>query len=151
MLCRRHARRDLYGPRVRLPLNLTLTVKLLSPFAISPRLAPAVQIGSAWLSFESGRFVLDLPDGSEHVVTDFRFPRCRLAGATDESVLQDAFGAMLSFLGACAESRAYAQRHGKDAMQGENSDLFPENVGQWAEENSDEIAMLGYEERKPTK
>lgn len=117
-------------------------MKLTSPFQISARLAPAVQIGGAWLSFDSGRFVLDLPDGSEHVVKDFNFPRCRTAGATDESTLQDGFGAMLSFLGACAESRAYASRTGR---AGENADLFPDNVGQWAESASDEIAMLGCE------
>ena len=41
---------------------------------------------------------------------------------------------LFSFLSACAESRAYGG--------GENADLFPEHVGQWAEENSDEIGLL---------
>lgn len=112
-------------------------MKLHSPFSISARLAPALQIGKAWLSFDSGKFVIDLPDGAEHVVTDFNFPRCRIHGDTDESVLQDGFASMLAFLGACAESRDV--RYGGE---GENSDLFPANVGAWAEANEDEISTL---------
>lgn len=120
-------------------------MKLNSPFAISPRLAPAVQIGAAWLSFVDGHFVLDLPDGSEYVATDFRFPAGRIAGDSDMDVLQEGFAAMLSFLSACAESRAYGLRQYGDAMKGENSDLFPANVGEWAESMSDEIDLLAYE------
>jgi hypothetical protein len=121
------------------------TMKLNSPFIISSRLAPAVQIGRATLSFVDGQFIIDLPDGTEHVVEDFNFPLCRIAGATDESVLQDGFASMLAFLGACAESRAYAARQRKDPMDGENSGLFPANVGEWAESVSDELAMLQIE------
>jgi hypothetical protein len=112
------------------------------PFAISARLAPAVRIGDAWLSFDSGKFVLDFPDGTEHVVQGFRFPRCRIQGDTDSSVLQDGFGAVVSFLSACAESRKYALCTGRP---GENADLFPEHVGAWAEEFSEELTMLGLE------
>jgi hypothetical protein len=43
------------------------------------------------------------------------------------------------FLYACAESRSFARR---ERRGGENSDLFPEHVGEWAEQNSDELAML---------
>ena len=46
-------------------------------------------------------------------------------------------GTLLSFMGACAESRQYPD--------GENSDLFPEHVGQWCEENSEDIGMVGWE------
>lgn len=100
-------------------------MKLCKPFAISARLAPAVQVGDAWLSYDAGQFVIDLPDGQEHTITDYR-PGCH-------ADLQRQFGAILSFLGACAESRAYG---------GENSDLFPDHVGAWAEANADEIAIL---------
>ena len=119
-------------------------MKLSAPFQISARLTPAVQIGAAFISYDSGRFVIDLPDGSEHVVTGMHPPRCRVRGVNDtaESMLQCQFGALLSFLSACAESRQYAARTGRE---GESADLFPYNVGQWAEENADEISMLGME------
>lgn len=113
-------------------------MKLNPPFAISSRLAPAVQIGqNGYLSFDNGRFVIDLPDGSEYVIDDFH------PGAGSD--LQDQFGTILSFLSACAESRAYAFRRCGDAMQGENSDLFPAHVGEWAEEMSNELDMLRFD------
>jgi len=120
-------------------------MKLKSPFIISARLAPALKIADAFLSFDKGQFVFDFADGSEHIVKDFHFPQGRIRGTTDERFLQDGFSAILSFLGACAESRKYATRKGLDAMEGENSDLFPASVGEWAEANSDEIAMLDCE------
>jgi hypothetical protein len=99
-------------------------MKLHHPFEISPRLNPAVRIqdahSCAWLSY-NGDFILDLPDGGEHVA------------------------AVLSFLAACAESRSYAERQGKDPMTGENSDLFPPEVGTWAQQMSDEISLLSLE------
>ena len=55
-----------------------------TPFFISARLAPAVRVADATLSFDSGVFVLDFPDGSGHRITDFSFPACRIRGATDE-------------------------------------------------------------------
>lgn len=120
-------------------------MKLQSPFLISARLAPALQIGDACLSFDRGQFVFDFADGREYVVTDFHFPQMRVHGTTDERFLQDGFSAILSFLGACAESRTYARRDGRDEMEGENSSLFPAWVGAWAEQHSDEIAMLDCE------
>lgn len=120
-------------------------MKLLAPFAISSRLSPALQIGKAWISFCAGRFIIDLPDGSSHIVRDFRFPAGRIAGETDCDVLQSGFASLLSFLGACAESRAYGTRKNGDPMSGENSDLFPPYVGEWAESVSDEIGMLAFE------
>lgn len=120
-------------------------MKLHSPFFISSRLAPAVKIADATLSFDSGSFVLDFADGSTHQITGFRFPQCRIAGATDESELQSGFAAICGFLSACAESRQYASRKGLDPMEGENSDLFPPTVGEWAESVSDELAMLSLE------
>lgn len=112
-------------------------MKLNHPFFISSRLAPALSVGGAIISFDSGRFVIDLPDGAEHVVTGFRFPPGY--GVPEGRLLVEAFGALLSFLSACAESRAYAQRTGRE---GENADLFPETVGAWAESCSDELGLL---------
>ena len=120
-------------------------MQLLHPFFISSRLTPALKVGGATLSFDNGQFILDMPDGSEHKIEGFRFPQCHIAGDTNESVLQDGFEAILGFLSACAESRKYATRNGKDPMEGENSFLFPNNVGEWAEMYSDEIACLEME------
>jgi hypothetical protein len=46
---------------------------------------------------------------------------------------------LLAFLGACAESVAYARRTGRP---GENEDLFPEDVAAWADTWSDELAIM---------
>lgn len=119
-------------------------MKLYHPFKISARLVPALQIGNAWISYDQGEFVIDLPDGSEHVVKDFHPP------ASGWYNLQSQFAALLGFLGACAESRNYAERNGKNPMDGEHSDLFPDNVGTWAQENSDEIDMLSVELEEST-
>jgi hypothetical protein len=111
-------------------------MKLSAPFAISARLLPAVNVAEAWISLDGTVFYLDLPDGSEHVVDDVRPPAC---GRFD---YRKHFSALLSFLGACAESRAYGARTG---CKGENSDLFSEAIGAWAEENSDKLSMLACE------
>lgn len=51
-------------------------------------------------------------------------------------------GTLLSFLAACVESRQYRDRNG---YGGENSDLFPDHVAEWAETYSDEISLAAYE------
>ncbi len=51
-------------------------------------------------------------------------------------------GTLLSFMGACAESRQYRDRNG---YGGDCSDLFPEHVGQWCVDYSDDIGMVGWE------
>lgn len=116
-------------------------MKLHSPFSISARLCPALMVkasnGIAWINYDNGQFIIDLPDGTEHKVTDFHPGAC--------SDLADQFAAILSFLTACAESRSYAERTKRDPMSGENSDLFPDNVGQWAQSVSDELSMLQME------
>lgn len=83
------------------------------------------------------QFVIDLPDGAEHWIEDFR------AGPTRS--LEGQFADVLSFLGACAESRSYAEKKGNDPMEGGNSDLFPPNIGEWAQQVSDELTMLQIE------
>lgn len=67
-----------------------------------------------------------------HTAEDIR------SGVGAEPDEEDAFQTLLAFLSACAESRAYPGG-------GENSSLFPEDVGAWAEANSDAIALLGAE------
>lgn len=125
------------------------------PLMISARLLPAVEIQSstrafgaspkAWLSWDArkGLAYLDGPFG-EHVIKDFR-PSPRLREDGTDKASRECLHALLDFLGACAESRAYAKRMGKDPMEGENSSLFPAEVGEWAEQMSDEISMLACE------
>lgn len=103
---------------------------------------PAIKIGSAWISLDCGKTTsegrtrynvwIDLPDGTEHHITDLKSG----CGGGD---VQSGFVALLSFLGAAAESYSYRQRTGR---KGENEDLFPANVVEWAYQNSDEITML---------
>ena len=115
-------------------------MKLHSPFLIGSRLMPALRIGDGWLTLTGyARFVINLPDGSEHPITDYK------PGLSASRNLQLQFADMLCFLAACAESRRYARAHHKDPMEGENSDLFSESVGDWAEQHVDEITMLQIE------
>lgn len=64
----------------------------------------------------------------EYVGNDIR------SGVGADVDIDDAARNVFSFLYACAESRRYPN--------GENADLFPEYVGEWAEQNSDELSML---------
>lgn len=115
-----------------------------NPFKISSRLLPCVEIGGATVSlshvgYAGGRMVfrwfIDLPNGEEYSESDLK------SGCQGAS-LQEMFGTLLAFLGACADSRRYAAVSGRE---GENTNLFPEAVGAWAEENEGEISALQYE------
>lgn len=115
---------------------------LRQPFEISSRLMPSVRIGGATLSVGLGRGLpsgrtlydvwIDLPDGSEHEITDLK------SGRQGGSV-QKGMCALLSFLSAAAESRAYSRHSGE---KGENEDLFCSEIVAWADDNSDELSML---------
>ncbi len=117
-------------------------MKLHNPFIITPRLMAGLQIGKAFISMGQGErnsegrtqygVYIDLPDGSEHEITD-------LLSGCQGGDLQSGFASLLSFLGAAAESYNY---EGED---GENVDLFPLPVTKWAAENSDDISILGLE------
>lgn len=115
---------------------------LREPVRISSRLLPGVQVGGAWVQLEyagetsEGRqrykWTIDLPDGSEFSGSDLK------SGCGGGS-LQSGFESLLSFLGAAAESWRYR------GAEGENSDLFPQAVVEWAAQNSDEISLLQLE------
>lgn len=118
-----------------------MNMELHSPFAISARLLPALRLSDgAWISLEGTTFYLDLPDGSEHTIADVRPPRGLRFN------WQRHFATLLSFLGACAESRQYRARNGSG---GENVVLFSEPIGAWAERMSDELAILAYDIDNP--
>lgn len=107
---------------------------------------PALKVGEAWISLElsgrqsrDGRSIyqcwIDLPDGTEHEITDLR------SGCGGGSVLEG-FSALLSFLGAAAESYQYRQSTGRG---GENEGLFEPAIVEWAAGHSDELSMLALE------
>lgn len=116
------------------------------PFQITARLLPGLRIGKAWIHLEyakragsEGRtrykWTVDLPDGTEHTGDD-------LQSGCGGGPLQEGFVSLLSFLGAAAESYTYRHRTG---LTGENEDLFPPAVVEWAAQNSDEIDTLRIE------
>ena len=117
---------------------------LKSPVMITPRLAAGLEIGDAWVSIEYDeprggedgrvhyRWFVDFKDGREFSGDDLQ-SGCGGGG------LQGGLESLLAFLGAFAESRRYA---GED---GENADLFPAEMAEWAKQNSDEIGMLQIE------
>lgn len=115
---------------------------LKTPFQISARLLPALQIGGAWINLEyskrpgrDGRtryvWTIDLPDGTEHTGDD-------LQSGCGGGSLQEGFATLLSFLSACGESVNYGTRTGQ---AGENADLFPAPVGLWAADHTDDLSM----------
>lgn len=117
---------------------------LKDPCIITSRLMPGVAIGGARISIGwskrpggEGRaraeYWIDLPDGTEHHGDD-------LQSGVGGGNLREMLVSLLSFLGACGESVNYGQRTGRD---GENANLFPPPVAQWADENSDELACVG--------
>tara|TARA_R110000868_G_C10504638_1_gene731522 strand:+ start:191 stop:589 length:399 start_codon:yes stop_codon:yes gene_type:complete len=116
-------------------------MKLFHPFSISARLLPAIAIGrgpeTVTVSLDRSGFVLDGPFG-EHKVADLNLaPSCR--------TVESAFETLLSFMSAAAESFQYAERRGRDGMDGENSDLFPREVTEALVQVSDEIGMMEFE------
>jgi hypothetical protein len=115
-------------------------LRLRPPFFISGRTYPALPVGNATLSLmaiksgpgrrERAYFVLDLPWGLVHEDS----PMFSRMGGFKGYV--EVFYAYLEFLSAAAESHEYEQRTGK---KGENSDLFPPHVVEWAAENKSGI------------
>ena len=114
---------------------------LYAPFSISSRLMPAIVVADGTISLErtgtshDGRdeytVHVDIPSGS----FSERGFRSGCGGAST----QEMFGALLSFLSAAAESHNYRTRTGRP---GENEDLFPAPVVEWAAQNADEISMI---------
>jgi hypothetical protein len=56
--------------------------------------------------------------------------------------LQEGLAALLCFLSACGESYACGMRTGH---AGDNIDLFPEAIAEWAYRHSEELFMLAHE------
>lgn len=110
-------------------------MKLHAPFSISSRLLPALKVGDGVIQLEragnSGGWRIDIPAGE--------FSEADLKSGAGGEALQQMFATLLDFLSAAAESYGYGLRTG---CPGENVDLFPEPVVEWAYQHSDEIQML---------
>lgn len=114
-----------------------------SPFIISARLLPAVDVAGATVSVDptsnrdhygkpEWRYFIDLPDGTEHTGGE-------LYGWGDAGEMLET---LLAFLGACGESVNYRDRTGRG---GENADIFPPEVAAWCAANSDALSVASFE------
>ena len=121
-------------------------MKMQRPFYISPpRLLAAIRIADAEISIgfdkrnAEGRAVyrwyVDFPN-AEFFGNDLQ---SGIGRRHCPELLQEMFGTFLSFLSAAAESYAYEMRTGR---KGENSELFPAALVEWAYVNSEEIEMM---------
>lgn len=123
------------------------------PFKIGSNLRPCLMIGGAELSLSwertngEGRDVyrweLYLPRGlSGKGKRAKTFVAADLKTGCQGGGLQEMFGALLSFLGAAAESLYWCEREGRKVGPDDNASLFPLPVVKWARDNSDELDML---------
>lgn len=88
--------------------------------------------GTHWHADDRGnrqryRYVISTPQW-KHLGNDIN------SGVDAEPDERTALETLATFLSACAESRSYGG--------GENAAMFPDHVGEWAEANSDELALL---------
>lgn len=114
-------------------------MQLSPPYIITPRLLPGIKVADAIISIEFSpraghqgriryRYHIDTPAWS-HTDDDLQ------SGAMGGS-LASGMESLLTFLSACAESIAYSRHSGRE---GENADLFPPHVAEWADHNSSEL------------
>ena len=117
---------------------------LKAPFFIGSRLLPTLKVGDAELSLEYTaccgnklvyKWYIDL-DGVEYSRTDLNAVPQGSDAATDQAT----FAALCGFLSACGESVAWSLRTSR--RKGDNADLFPPKVGEWASANTDELSCL---------
>lgn len=106
------------------------------------------QIGKGAISVMHNRAVLDALGGYRqeytYVITaaDWTYSGSDLHSGVGDLVNEaGALQTLADFLHACAESRSY----GNGASAGENADLFPDHVGAWAQQYSDELGLLAAE------
>ena len=102
------------------------------PFFIGSRLLPALKVGDGTLSLASASwnderrlefgFYLDTPD--------FEYFDDNMKSGCGGCSMVEAFDGFLAFLEAAVESYNYEQRHA--GYKGENTDLFPSYVVEWA-------------------
>lgn len=127
-----------------------MKLTLRAPVMICPNLMAGVQIGDGYVTIEYSnrhgsehrtryRYVILAP-GIEDVEGD------DLQSGNHRADLRGGLESLLDFLGAFAE----ASRPGREKYKGDNSDLFPKRLAEWAYRHSDELALarLEVEENK---
>ncbi len=120
-------------------------MQLQSPIMITSRLMPGVQIGKATISIGYSKRASE--DGRTRYVAYIDIGRKSheehsLQSGCGGGGLQEGLESLLGFLGACGASIRYAEYSGRE---GENADLFPRWIGEWARNNSDELTMMEME------
>lgn len=119
-------------------------MRITAPCIITSRLLAGIRIGNATISIEYSprhgderrlryRYHIDIDKGPSHTADNLQ------SGNGTNNGLQGGLVSLLSFLGAAAESYRYA------GAEGENADLFPLPIVQWAAQNSDEISLAKLE------
>lgn len=83
------------------------------------------------------RWTVVLDSGPSWAAEDLHGPRCG-----PEPSEREMLGTLLGFLGAALESRDCRENTGR---AGDNEDLFPAELLDWAAEHSDEVGMLACE------
>ena len=126
-------------------------MKLNAPFIITARLLPGLKINSSKFacndSFLSIKFDGETSDGRARYryyldTPGFEFTSNDLKSGVGGGSLQEGMTSLLSFLSAAAESASYYM---STKVKGDNFDLFPGQVTQWAYNHSDELSMLSLE------
>jgi hypothetical protein len=116
---------------------------LSAPVEIAPNLQAGVRVGGGWVTvgysdsqgFDGRtryRWEIIFPDGSDMHGHDLRSG----CGGGDLTL---GLESLLAFLSAAAESCRYRMATGRE---GENEDLFPPNVVEFAYQHDDEISLL---------
>lgn len=113
-------------------------LKLNEPFFWGGNALPMLGVGGGCLTLDPlgcendrivWRWTVILPNGRSFSEADLKTSPMH---TDDAEGTRQAFSSLLTFLGACAESYP----------DGENASLFPPEVAEWAQEHSDEIAVL---------
>lgn len=127
------------------------TINIKPPLCITSRLRCGCRIGESEISIaydgwnDEGRRVyrywLDLKIDDRAI----EFYGDDLANGVGGGSLQSGLESLLSFLGACGESYAYAMRHNGKLAETDCGNLFPEDVAEWCYLNSNELGMLSIE------
>ena len=126
-------------------------MRIEQPLQITSRLMPGFTIGNGTVSIgysgrsgENGRvrykYHIDLQADKESSNPAFSWTADDLQSGCNGGSLQEGLASLCGFLGACAESIQW----GGDTP-GENADMFPKPIGEWAAENSDELSLLAVE------
>ena len=129
----------------------TNSIMLRDPVVIAPNLEPGVRIGAdSWVTISySSRPGSDGRTRCRWTVMRHGLPDVighDLQSGCGGGNLRRGLVDLLCFLGAFAE----AHRPGRTKYEGDNSELFPEELAEWAYLNSDEISMAQIEVEENT-